>query len=94
MEMTEAEKEDVRQMKNGSKLFFFFGSDRAQGDDVSCQFEDFAMVRQKCLSKGLMSCEMSITGQSSPGPLRTSHHILRTFSDRVISVCGVDPRRV
>jgi hypothetical protein len=70
-------------------LIFCVGSDRAQGDDASCHFEDFAMVRQKCLSKGLMSCEMSITSQSSPGPIRTSHYILRTFSDPIISVCGV-----
>ena len=44
-----------------------------------------------CLSKGLMSCEMSITSQSSPGPLRTLRHTLRTFSDRNIPLCGVAP---
>ena len=37
-----------------------------------------------------MSYEMSITSQSSPGPLRTSRHTLHTFSDRIISVCGMD----
>ena len=71
-------------------LFCFWGrrSDCPQGDDVSCHFEDFAMVRQKCLSKGLMSYDMIITSQ--PGPLRTSRHALHTFSDRIISVCGMD----
>ena len=69
----------------------FCGSDCAQGDDVSCHFEDIAiMVRQKCLSKGLMSYEMIITSQSSPELLRASRHALHTFGDRIISVCAMD----
>ena len=55
-------------------FFFFCGSDRAQGDDVSCHSEDFAMVRQKCLSKGLMSFIM--TSQARP--------LLGPFAPRVI----------
>ena len=33
---------------------------------------------------------MSTTSQTSPGPLRTSHLALRTFSDHIISGCGMD----
>lgn len=64
-------------------------SDYTLGDDVGCHVEEFAMARQECHSKGLISCKMNVTSQSSPGPLCTSRHTLRTFSDRNIPLCGV-----
>ena len=33
-------------------LFFFSGSDCAQGDDVSCHYEDVAMVHQEVSLQG------------------------------------------
>ena len=73
-------------------VFFFWGGGAgcALRDDFDCLFDGLAFVSQKCLSKGLMFNNMNTTSQSSPGPLRTSHLALRTFSDHIISGCGME----
>jgi hypothetical protein len=48
--------------------FFFGGADCALGDDFDCRCDDLAYVSQKCLSKGLISLNVSSLARPLLGP--------------------------